>query len=74
MYYKIYKDGEFINRIKADSEFAEFYCRINGYTYEEEEEPPLPGPKPEEPTEEDDVNAMLVDHEFRLTMLELGVE
>ena len=26
-----------------------------------------------EPTEEDDVNAMLVDHEYRLTLLELGL-
>ncbi len=26
-----------------------------------------------EPTEEEDVNAMLVDHEYRLTLLELGL-
>lgn len=32
-----------------------------------------PEPEPEEPTEEDDVNAMLVDHEYRLTLLELGI-
>ncbi len=29
-------------------------------------------PKPE-PTAEDDTNAMMVDHEFRLTLLELGL-
>lgn len=28
---------------------------------------------PVEPTEQDDVNAMLVDMEYRLTLLELGV-
>ena len=75
MYYKLYKDGTFVNKIKADPEFADFYCRINGFTYEEEEEPhfPDPEPEPEEPTEEDDVNQMLVDHEYRILMLELGL-
>ena len=35
---------------------------------------PDPEPEPEaEPTEADDTNAMLVDHEYRLTMLELGL-
>lgn len=29
-------------------------------------------PKPE-PTAEDDTNAMMVDHEYRLTLLELGL-
>lgn len=43
-----------------------------------EEEPALPAPAavelPEpEPTEEDDAAAMLVDHEYRLTLLELGL-
>ena len=37
----------------------------------------IPGEMPEplkpEPTEQDDVDAMLVDHEYRLTLLELGV-
>lgn len=37
-----------------------------------DEHPVTPEPAPE-PTEEDDVNAMLVDHEYRLTLLELGV-
>jgi hypothetical protein len=27
-----------------------------------------------EPTQEDDINAMIVDHELRLTMLELGLD
>lgn len=35
---------------------------------------PEPKPLPEaEPTAEDDIDAMLVDHEYRLTLLELGV-
>ena len=36
----------------------------------------LPEPEPEpdpEPTAQDDTDAMLVDHEYRLTLLELGV-
>ena len=36
---------------------------------------PEPEPEPEaEPTAQDDIDAMLVDHEYRLTLLELGVE
>lgn len=33
----------------------------------------LPDPAEEEPSEEEDTAAMLIDHEFRLTMLELGL-
>lgn len=33
----------------------------------------LPEPEPEQPTVQDDTDAMLVDHEYRLTLLELGV-
>lgn len=36
----------------------------------------VPEPEPEresEPTEADDTGAMLVDHEYRLTLIELGV-
>jgi len=33
---------------------------------------PAPEPTPE-PTEEDDTASMLVDHEYRLTLLELGL-
>ncbi len=45
---------------------------INQEAYDAYEES-LPDPTPPEPTEEDDVNAMLVDHEYRLTLLELGI-
>ena len=35
----------------------------------------VPEPEPEpEPAAEDDTDAMLIDHEYRLTLLELGVE
>lgn len=33
----------------------------------------LPEPEPEQPTAQEDTDAMLVDHEYRLTLLELGV-
>lgn len=45
---------------------------INQEAYDAYEES-LPDPTPPEPTEEDDVNSMLVDHEYRLTLLELGI-
>ncbi len=70
--YKIFQNGDFINAIVASEEFIEAYCEENGYTYELVEEPE-PAPTPPEPTEEDDVNGMLVDHEYRLTLLELGI-
>lgn len=39
------------------------------------EKPVVPDPEPAdvEPSEEDDTAAMLVDHEYRLTLLELGL-
>lgn len=36
-------------------------------------EPTQPEPEPQEPTEEDDINAMLIDHELRIMDLELGI-
>ncbi len=36
------------------------------------EVPPAPEPEPPEPSEQDDINAMLIDHELRLSLLELG--
>lgn len=70
--YKIYKDGEEINRINADETFTANYCKKHGCTYEVEEPEPEPEPTPE-PTLEEDTAAMLIDHEFRLTLLELGI-
>ena len=70
MRYKIFKDGECVNTIVADEAFCKEYCENNGFTYEAD---PLPEIEPvAEPTEADDTAAMLVDHEYRLTLLELG--
>ena len=72
MRYKLFKKGKYVNTIVADADFCEAYCKANGYTYEQEV---LPEPEPEEITDpQADTDAMLVDHEYRLTMLELGLE
>ncbi len=53
------------------SEYSGYeYARRKGYTVVEVADI---NPTPSEPTEEDDVNGMLVDHEYRLTLLELGI-
>lgn len=72
MRYKILKDGETVNTIIAAEDFCKAYCEKHGYTYEVEELPET-DPVEVEPTEADDTAAMLVDHEYRLTMLELGI-
>lgn len=50
---------------------------VTEYRYENGEfihEPqPTPEPQPTEPTAEEDALSMIVDHEYRLTLLELGV-
>jgi hypothetical protein len=70
MNYRILKDGEVVNTIVADEAFCEVFCAKHGYTYEL-----VPEPEPVEhvPTIEEDTTAMLVDHEYRLTLLELGL-
>lgn len=47
------------------------YCYENGEFIHD----PLPKPEPtaQEPTAEEDALSMIVDHEYRLTLLELGV-
>lgn len=72
MYFEIYKDEQLVNTIVASDEFVAEYCENNGYTYIKKEYE-NPEPVEPEPTEEDDTAAMLVDHEYRLTMLELGL-
>lgn len=53
------------------------YLRVVSYTGNQEALDAylatLPEPEEQEPTEEDDTAAMLVDHEYRLTLLELGL-
>lgn len=70
MRYKIIKDGEVINTILAEPDFVEAYCAENGFTFEEER---IPEPSTAQPTAQDDTDAMLIDHEYRLTLLELGL-
>lgn len=73
MNYIIFKDGAEVNRIVADEAFCRKYCAQGGCSYEPE--PPRPAPEPEAPlpTAEEDLMEMALDHELRLTMLELGV-
>lgn len=76
MTYKLLKDGKVINTIVGTETFVSAYCKEMGYTYEE-----VPGELKHEteieiksePTEEDDIAAILVDHEYRLILLELGL-
>ena len=72
MRYCIYKNDEIVNIIEASEAFCAAYCEENGFTYKADPQPE-PEPVEPEPTEEDDTAAMLVDHEYRLTMLELGL-
>lgn len=72
MVYLIFKDNELLNRIVADREFIVPYCAENGYTWEEKPASP-PVPQQAEPTPQEDTEALLVDHEYRLTLLELGL-
>ena len=72
MRFNIYKNGKRINTIVADESFCKDYCNKNNYSYtivedvkEESVEHIL--------TREDEIDAMLIDHEYRLTLVELGV-
>lgn len=78
MRYEIYKDGFLENVIVADEEFVRVYCLENGFTYKPQilpgaDDPDEPAPVEPTPTAQDDVDAMLIDHEYRLTLLELGL-
>jgi hypothetical protein len=79
MRFDIYKNGNKINTIISDEEFCMEYCQTHRYSYKAIEED-LPTPKEDytQPadntiTHNDDVDSMLIDHEYRLTLLELGV-
>lgn len=70
MRYRVFDaNGTLMNTIVSNESFVRNYCSAMGYTYalvyEQESEP--------EPTEQEDTDAMLVGHEYRLTLLELGV-
>lgn len=70
MPYLIYENGVLVNRIVSSETFCQKYCADNGYTYELE--PKLNYPIGA-PAEQDDLAALLVDHEYRLMLLELGL-
>lgn len=63
----IYKDNVLINTIVADADFTERYCAKNGYTFEE-----VPDPVPEDDMETTIIEMML-DHEERICLIELGI-
>ena len=71
MVYRILKDGKEVNTIVSDLFFVSAYCEKNGYAYEEI--PELEDDVEIEPSAQDDTDAMLIDHEYRLTLLELGL-
>lgn len=73
MDFVIYKDGREVNRIVADEAFCERHYSKDGYSYKAE--PPMLAADPAEPapTEQEDMASMLVDHEYRLTLMELGL-
>lgn len=70
MKWKLFEGETLVNTIEAQEDFCVAYCKEMGYTYELI---PEPGPEPEEPTAEEDLMSMTVDHEYRITMLELGI-
>jgi len=71
----IYKDGECVNRIVASEEFArEVYPESEGYTYEVVVRP-IPEPEPEpDPMTQAEIEETLIDIEYRLLLLEYGLE
>ena len=70
MVYKIIdRNGNVANIIEADEDFAKTLAEEIGGTYEEEHRSE---PTPER-SHQDDVDEMIVDHEYRLTLIELGV-
>lgn len=78
MNYCIVENGIITNIIVCDAEFAESIGALIGYDSakmgDEYVTPTPEPPEPDPPTWDEDVDAMLVDHELRLSMLELGVD
>lgn len=72
MKWTIYNNGEYVNAIVASEEFVQEYCTENGYAYELIEEPE-PEPEPE-PMTQAEIEEMLLDQEYRLLLLEYGLE
>ena len=66
---KIFRDGVLINIIESEPEFCTEFCKENGYTYVLEKPEPIPDPEDTEAV----VMETMIDHELRLSALELGV-
>lgn len=68
-----YSDGmEHANMVESfPDDNVRDYKYINGEFIHDPE--PTPEPAAQEPTAEEDALSMIVDHEYRLTLLELGV-
>ena len=73
MTYKIIvPNGETINTIVADEEFVKAYTAENGWTYEAIPEPePQPAEQPQ-PSVEDDLVDIILNHEERLALMDLA--
>ena len=56
--------------VKIDEGFGDKFSLAQSHYLVKPDKAALPTP---EPTAEDDTNAMIVDHEYRLTLLELGL-
>ena len=75
MRFKIYENGKLINTIVSNEAFCKKYCADNGYVYAIDEAANETPQREETPvlTREDEIDAILIDQEYRLTKLELGV-
>ena len=72
MIFNLFKNGEYVTSIVGSETFVSAYCEKTCYTYKMIPDDPEPEVETE-PTEEDDTAAILVDHEYRLILLELGL-
>ena len=73
MTYKIIdSNSKTINTIVADEEFIKAYTAENGWTYELIPEPEPQPPEPPQPSLEDDLVDIVLNHEERLALMDLA--
>lgn len=70
MRFLIKKNNVEVNIIESDLEFAKLYCKENDFTYEILVDD---APTPHEPTTEEILLQLTADQEYRLCMIELGL-
>lgn len=76
-YFLYYKDGDVVGYLASGK--GTISSQATEVSFEQYQEIlgelgiAAPEPQPEPPTTEDDLLSMAVDHEYRLTLLELGV-